>query len=314
MNILEQHTKFKKGELYRKSGVYVITNVNNKKVYVGESTNLESRIIEHLRRLLSKRHVNDYLQNSVNLHGIGSFQFDILEFCDSIDTKKKEHYWATCLHALDKTKGYNIKPTDPNKINLRSKETNDKITATKRLRAAERGYWFTKESIEARTRARKGYKHSEETKNKIGQKSIGRKNVGRKKQIPKIKLGFTEESRRKISEANKGCKRTEEFKNNLKKIHSGKKLSEETKEKIRQANLGKKMSKSNRTLLNKAIKKPILRFTKKNIFIDEFESITDAINFLNIKNDGSIGAVCSGKRKTAHNYIWKYKKDYNEKM
>lgn len=180
MNILEQYTKFKKGELYGKSGVYVIINVNNKKVYVGETINLETRIIDHLRRLLSKRHVNDYLQNSVNLHGIGSFQFDILEFCDSIDTKKKEHYWATYLHALDKTKGYNIKPTDPNKINLRSKETSDKITATKRLRAAERGYWHSKESIDARKETRKGYTHSEETKKKIGSKSIGRK-------IPKSK-------------------------------------------------------------------------------------------------------------------------------
>lgn len=175
MNILEKHTIFKKGELYGKSGVYVITNVNNKKVYVGESTNLESRIIEHLRKLLSKRHVNEHLQNSVNLHGIDSFQFNILEFCDSINTKKKEHYWATHLHALDKTKGYNIKPTDPNKINLRSKETSKKIYETKKKKAEERGYWHSKESIEARKITRKGYTHSEETKNKIGKKSVGRK-------------------------------------------------------------------------------------------------------------------------------------------
>lgn len=175
MNILEQHTKFKKGELYGESGVYIITNVNNKKVYVGESTNLESRIIEHLRKLLSKRHVNEHLQNSVNLHGVESFQFDVLEFCDSIDTKKKEHYWATYLHALDKTKGYNIKPTDPNKINLRSKETSIKIYETKKKRAKERGYWHSKESIEARKKTRKGYTHSKETKEKIGSKSIGRK-------------------------------------------------------------------------------------------------------------------------------------------
>lgn len=176
MNILEKYTKFKKGDLYGKSGVYVITNTNNTKIYIGETTNLESRFIEHLRRLLSKRHVNEHLQNAVNLYGIASFGFDVLEFCDSIDTKKREHYWVTHLHALDKTKGYNIKPTDPNKVNLRSAETSKKIYETKKRKAEERGYWHSKEAIEARKATRKGYTHSEETKRKIGQKSIGRKN------------------------------------------------------------------------------------------------------------------------------------------
>ena len=105
MNILEKYTKFKKGDLYGKSGVYVILNVNNQKIYIGETTNIESRCIEHIRRLLSNKHVNEHLQNAVNLYGIDSFTFDVLEFCDSINTKKKEHYWVSKLHALDKTKG-----------------------------------------------------------------------------------------------------------------------------------------------------------------------------------------------------------------
>lgn len=175
MNILEKYTKFKKGELYKKPGVYVITNTNNKKIYIGETTNLESRFIEHLRKLLSKKHVNEHLQNAVNLYGIECFDFDVLEFCDSIDTKKREHYWVTHLRALDKTKGYNIKPTDPNKINLRSPETSRKIYETKKRKAEERGYWHSKESIEARKKTRKGYVHSEETKSKIAKTSKGRK-------------------------------------------------------------------------------------------------------------------------------------------
>lgn len=180
MNILERYTKFKKGDLYRKSGVYIIINTNNKKIYIGETTNLESRFIEHLRKLLSRRHVNEHLQNAVNLYGIETFEFDVLEFCNSIDTKKKEHYWVTHLHALDKNKGYNIKPTDPNKINLRSAETSKKIYETKKRKAKERGFWFSKECIEARKLKRKEYSHSDETKRKIGEKSIGRK-------IPKSK-------------------------------------------------------------------------------------------------------------------------------
>jgi group I intron endonuclease len=175
MNILEKHTKFKRGELSKKSGVYIITNTNNNKIYIGETTNLESRFTEHLYRLLSKRHVNNHLQNAVNLYGIETFGFDVLEFCDSIDTKKREHYWVTCLHALDKVKGYNIKPTDPNKINLRSEETSRKIYETKKKKAEERGYWHSKEAIEKRIATRKGYTHSKETREKIGKMSLGRK-------------------------------------------------------------------------------------------------------------------------------------------
>jgi group I intron endonuclease len=175
MNILEKHTQFKKGDLSKKSGVYIITNTNNNKIYIGETTNLENRFIEHLRRLLSNRHANEHLQNAVNLYSIQSFRFDVLEFCEAKDTKKREHYWVVNLHALDKNKGYNIKPTDPNKINLRSKETSRKIYETKKRKAEERGYWHSKESIERRKITRKGYKHSEETKEKIGIKSLNRK-------------------------------------------------------------------------------------------------------------------------------------------
>ncbi len=174
MNILEKHTKFRKGELSKKAGVYIITNTINNKIYIGETTNLESRLIEHLRKLLYKKHVNEHLQNAVNLYGIDVFSFDVLEFCNSIDTKKREHYWVVHLHALDKLKGYNIKPTDPNKVNLRSEETSKKIYETKKKKAEERGYWHSKESIERRKATRKGYTHSEETKKKIGRKSIDR--------------------------------------------------------------------------------------------------------------------------------------------
>lgn len=180
MNILEKYTKFKKGDLSKKSGVYIITNTNNNKIYIGETTNLESRFIEHLRKLLSNKHVNEHLQNAVNLYGIETFGFDVLEFCEARDIKKREHYWVVNLHALDKEKGYNIKPTHPDKINLRSEETSRKIYETKKRKASERGYWFSKEDIEKRKLTRKGYTHSKETKEKIGRKSLGRK-------IPKSK-------------------------------------------------------------------------------------------------------------------------------
>lgn len=61
--------------------------------------------------------------------------------------------------------------------------------------------------------------------------------IGYKGQLGKI---FTEEHRRKISEAKKGKKRSKKFIENLRIYRTGKKLSEETKQKISESNKGEK--------------------------------------------------------------------------
>ena len=52
--------------------------------------------------------------------------------------------------------------------------------------------------------------------------------------------------------------------------------------------------------------KPILQYDRNGNFIKEYESIKQASEELN-KNNSNIVACCKGKRKTAFNYIWKYK-------
>ncbi len=174
MNILEKYTKFKKGNLANKIGVYSITNRGDNTTYIGESKNLEVRFIEHLRRLSTNRHVNSHLQNAVNKYGIENFEFEVIELCNLEDTKIREHYWVDYLRESGTT-FYNIKPTDPIKTNLRSKETTLKIYQTKKRIAEKRGYWQSEEAIRNQKLSRKGYTHSDETRKKIGIKSLGRK-------------------------------------------------------------------------------------------------------------------------------------------
>jgi hypothetical protein len=73
----------------------------------------------------------------------------------------------------------------------------------------------------------------------------------------------------------------------------GKHHSEEAKQKMSEARKGKGI-------------KPILQFTKEGVFIQEWNSIKQASNELNIC-ESSIIRCCQGKLKSANNFVWKYK-------
>jgi len=174
MNNLRKYTNFTKAELDKVSGVYLILNTVSNSAYIGESTNLYRRLNEHITSLLNNCHFNNHLQNSFNKYTIANFKFEILEFCSN--TKEREHHHITEFQINNTFSTIlNIKPTDPLLINLRSKETSEKIYLTKKKRAEERGYWHSEESINKRKATRKGYRHSEDTKKAIGLKSLNRK-------------------------------------------------------------------------------------------------------------------------------------------
>ena len=63
------------------------------------------------------------------------------------------------------------------------------------------------------------------------------------------------------------------------------------------------------------MKTPILAFDiKTNKFIKEFNRVIDILKFIGkpgLKElPSNIYACCKGKSKSAHGYIWKYKKEY----
>ena len=55
-----------------------------------------------------------------------------------------------------------------------------------------------------------------------------------------------------------------------------------------------------------SLSKKILQYDLKNNFIQEWNSISDVVNTLKIRN---ISQCCSGKRKTSGGFIWMYKGD-----
>jgi len=68
---------------------------------------------------------------------------------------------------------------------------------------------------------------------------------------------------------------------------------------------GKNWKRKNNPKRNDLIK-AILQFDKNNNFINEFPSIREAAEYLNV-SEVAISHCCRGKQKTAFGYVWKYK-------
>lgn len=73
-------------------GIYMLYNINNHKVYIGETHNFRNRAINHKYNLSSNKHSNKKLQNDFNAGN--DFVFVILEdmgeFCSDTDLILRE--------------------------------------------------------------------------------------------------------------------------------------------------------------------------------------------------------------------------------
>ena len=127
--------------------------------------------------------------------------------------------------------------------------------------------------------------------------------------------GFTvsDETKRKISEWNKGKKLSNETKIKISDAQKGEKhymygkhLSEEHKRKISKGKKGKKHSEEAKNKISEANSKSVLQIDKTNKIIAEFPSLREVERQLGY-NQGSISQCCKGKRKTCGGFKWQYK-------
>lgn len=258
-----------------KVGIYTIINKSDNKIYVGFSSNIESRFEKHINELKRNSHINNHLQSSWNKYSSESFHFEILEECEIDFLYSQEHYWATLLNVHDRKFGYNLQPTNPNGTWGVSKETRDKISSSN-----------------------KGKTVSQETRDKISKTLMGHEGHFNNKK-------HTEEAKLKISLANTGNVHSKESREKMSNYHKGKILSEETKEKIRIGNQGKGMSIENRKIVSERQSKPILQYDLDDNFIKEWKSVTEAINYFK----GDIPAVLKGRQNQSCGFKWKYKNE-----
>jgi len=90
-------------------GIYKITNLENGKVYIGQSTDIKSRWNNHKIELRNNDHRNSHLQNSFNKYGEEAFEFRVLERTFEENLDNAEEYWINFFDSTNPEKGYNLK-------------------------------------------------------------------------------------------------------------------------------------------------------------------------------------------------------------
>lgn len=153
------------------SGIYVITNWQNGKQYVGQSYDIERRIRTHKNKLRTRTHGNTHLQSAWNKYGEQAFSFSVVEYCPINDLNGREMFWIEKLGTLS-PRGYNLTLGGDGSRGYHLSDATKKRIGDK-ARCSSSRYWEGKHLSDAHIeKLREAAKNrSEETKRKIGEAS-----------------------------------------------------------------------------------------------------------------------------------------------
>jgi len=199
----------------KKYYIYKITNILNKKVYIGQSADPMARWYRH-RYLAKNKKTNQYVHHAINKHGVKNFTFEILEEhifkndCDLAEARVIRQY-----KSQDKKFGYNLRPGGNTRGGWKHSEE------TKKKMSEDWHKHHTLESIKKAHEANRGRKLSEEHKRKISEHHKENLHAGNYKkgyqptqdELDKRKITFDKNYGSKVCNA-PGCERTDGFKVN----------------------------------------------------------------------------------------------------
>lgn len=214
------------------TGIYCIENTKNGRKYIGQSQNIDKRWALHKQLLRSGTHSNAHLQHSWNAYGEDNFSFYVIELCDIESLSEREIFYIEKFDTFNSgfnmtlggegTRGfahtdeYKKKMHDMFSGRVFSEETLQKMSNAKKgktpkqTEARKAGYAIVSEKL-------KGRKHSQEHAKNISKAMIGHTpwNKGKKMQPGTsfwIGKHHSDETKEKISKANKGRTRSDEQK------------------------------------------------------------------------------------------------------
>ena len=88
-------------------GIYMIQNLVNGKMYIGQAVDIERRWGKHRSELNGGYHRNKHLQKSWRKYGQENFEFTIICECDESQLNTMEEYYIFELMTYDPDFGYN---------------------------------------------------------------------------------------------------------------------------------------------------------------------------------------------------------------
>lgn len=92
------------------SGIYLILNCFNGKVYIGSSINLKTRRNDHFNKLHHGSHTNTHLQRAFMKYPDESFIFQVIEYLPPLRSflLEREDYYLDFYKSTERKFGYNI--------------------------------------------------------------------------------------------------------------------------------------------------------------------------------------------------------------
>ena len=290
-------------------GIYKFENKINNMIYIGQSINLKERYNKHLKNIIDTSHQED-LYIGMRKYGIENFSYEILEEFEQYDQEKLnklECYYIKKFNSL-KPNGYNMVPGGSNGAGIAKGKKVQQFDLNGNFMAeyssAHQASYATgidfssicaccREEITHTKEYQWKYQNSNKKISNISDSTIIMSQEVMQYSL-EGELIQIYSSLKEASEKNNIAKSTISNVCNGKGLTAGGFIWRYKKNPL----------KSNDSIKEK--KRKILQYDKQGNFIKEYESITQASYETNT-NLGNIQQVCVGKRKSANNYIWKYK-------
>ena len=221
--------------------IYKATNKENGKIYIGQSVEtLAKRKAIHIRDANNNNSL--YFHKALRKYGVDNFKWQVICICPNIDIlNEQEVYYIAFYDSFNN--GYNLTKGGDGTVGYKfSEEQKEKMSG-------ENNHMYGKCGEDHHNY---GKPMSEDQKAKIRQSHLGEKNhfygkkhsEATKEQMRIDKQNISDDTRKKMSDANKG--------NIGEKNHFyGKKHSEESKQKMRTVKLGKKLSDEHKQKISK---------------------------------------------------------------
>lgn len=161
------------------SGIYIIKNLVNNKLYIGSAVNLKKRKREHFSLLKNNKHHSIYLQRAYNKYGKDNFIFELLECCEKTVLIIREQHYIDLINP-----NYNISKIAGSCIGIiRSKETIKRLSESHKGQIPwNKGIPATKEQKEnqsklmtGRVSGAKGIKWCDKSKLKLSLSKLNKK-------------------------------------------------------------------------------------------------------------------------------------------